>query len=64
MAAADPQVRIEMLEAALRTTSRELHWTNLTIQKRMPRFSCSKSGCAGSASGFWDLRAKRQAICS
>ncbi|MBZ5636581.1 MAG: IS66 family transposase [Acidobacteriia bacterium] len=34
MAAADPQVRIEMLEAALRTASRELHWANLTIQKK------------------------------
>jgi len=34
MAAADPQVRIETLEAALRTASRELHWANLTIQKK------------------------------
>jgi len=34
MAAADPQVHIEMLEAALRTASRELHWANLTIQKK------------------------------
>jgi transposase len=34
MAAADPQLRIEMLEAALRTASRELHWANLTIQKK------------------------------
>ena len=34
MAAADPQVRIDMLEAALRTASRELHWANLTIQKK------------------------------
>ena len=34
MAAADPQVRIEILEAALRTASRELHWANLTIQKK------------------------------
>jgi transposase len=34
MAAADPQVRIEMLEAALRTASRELHWANLTIRKK------------------------------
>ena len=34
MAAADPQVRIAMLEAALRTASRELHWANLTIQKK------------------------------
>jgi transposase len=34
MAAADAQVRIEMLEAALRTASRELHWANLTIQKK------------------------------
>jgi transposase len=34
MAAADPQVRIATLEAALRSTSRELHWANLTIQKK------------------------------
>ena len=34
MAAADPQVRIAMLEAALRAASRELQWANLTIQKR------------------------------
>ena len=34
MAAADPQVRIATLEAALRTARRELHWANLTIQKR------------------------------
>jgi hypothetical protein len=34
MAAADPQWRIEILEAALRTASRELHWANLTIQKK------------------------------
>ncbi|HZC23788.1 MAG TPA: IS66 family transposase, partial [Candidatus Binatia bacterium] len=34
MAAADPQVRIATLEAALRTASRELHWANLTIQKK------------------------------
>jgi transposase len=34
MAAADPQVHIQMLEAALRTASRELHWANLTIQKK------------------------------
>jgi hypothetical protein len=34
MAAADPQVRIETLEAALRAASRELHWANLTIQKK------------------------------
>ena len=29
MAAADPQWRIEILEAALRTASRELYWANL-----------------------------------
>ena len=34
MAAADPQVRIETLEAALQAASRELHWANLTIQKK------------------------------
>ena len=34
MAAADPQVRIETLEAALRAASRELHWAHLTIQKK------------------------------
>lgn len=34
MAVADPQVRIETLEAALRAASRELHWANLTIQKK------------------------------
>src|SRR5215467_2216955 len=34
MAAADPHVRIATLEAALRTASRELHWANLTIQKK------------------------------
>src|ERR1700689_1284613 len=34
MAATDPQVRISTLEAALRAASRELHWANLTIQKR------------------------------
>jgi transposase len=34
MAAADPQQRIATLEAALRTASRELHWANLTIQKK------------------------------
>jgi len=34
MAAADPQVRISTLEAALRAASRELHWANLTIQKK------------------------------
>jgi transposase len=34
MAASDPQVRIATLEAALRTASRELHWANLTIQKK------------------------------
>jgi transposase len=34
MAAADPQVRIERLEAALRMASRELQWANLTIQKK------------------------------
>jgi hypothetical protein len=59
MAAADPQLRIEMLEAALRTASRELHWANLTIQKRTPRLSCSRSGCVSSASAFSGRRAKR-----
>src|SRR5437660_4980368 len=34
MAAADPQVRIATLEAALRSASRELHWANVTIQKK------------------------------
>jgi len=34
MAAADPQVRIETVEVALRTASRELHWANLTIRKK------------------------------
>ena len=34
MAAADPQMRIATLEAALRVASRELHWANLTIQKK------------------------------
>jgi len=34
MAAADPQVRISTLEAALRAASRELHWAHLTIQKK------------------------------
>lgn len=34
MAAADPQVRIATLEAALRAASRELHWAHLTIQKK------------------------------
>ena len=34
MAAADPELRIERLEAALRMASRELHWANLTIQKK------------------------------
>ena len=34
MAAADPQVRIATLEMALRTSSRELHWAHLTIQKK------------------------------
>jgi transposase len=34
MAAADPQARIATLEAALRAASRELHWANLTIQKK------------------------------
>jgi transposase len=34
MAAADTQVRIATLEAALRAASRELHWANLTIQKK------------------------------
>jgi transposase len=34
MAAANSQMRIEMLETALRTASRELHWANLTIQKK------------------------------
>jgi transposase len=33
-AAADPEVRIATLEAALRAASRELHWANLTIQKK------------------------------
>ena len=33
MAAADPQVRIETLETALRA-SRELQWAKLTIQKK------------------------------
>src|ERR1700679_3116723 len=34
MAAADPQVRITTLEAALRTANCELHWAQLTIQKK------------------------------
>jgi transposase len=34
MAAADPELRIERLEAALRMASRELQWANLTIQKK------------------------------
>ena len=34
MAADDSQMRIEMREVALRTASRELHWANLTIQKK------------------------------
>jgi hypothetical protein len=34
MAAADPQMRIATLEAALRAAHRELHWANLTIQKK------------------------------
>ncbi len=34
MAAADPQMRIATLEAALRIASRELHWAQFTIQKK------------------------------
>ena len=34
MAASDPQGRIATLEMALRTSSRELHWAQLTIQKK------------------------------
>jgi len=34
MAAADPQVRIATLEMALRASGRELHWAQLTIQKK------------------------------
>jgi len=34
MAAFNPQARIAMLESALQSASRELHWANLTIQKR------------------------------
>src|ERR1700688_1107194 len=34
MAAFNPQARIAMLESALQLASRELHWANLTIQKR------------------------------
>ena len=34
MAAGDPQGRIATLEMALRTSSRELHWAQLTIQKK------------------------------
>jgi len=34
MAAADPQMRIATLETALRVAHRELHWANLTIQKK------------------------------
>jgi transposase len=34
MAAADPQARIATLEMALRASSRELHWAQLTIQKK------------------------------
>jgi transposase len=34
MAAADRELRIERLEAALRMASRELQWANLTIQKK------------------------------
>jgi transposase len=34
MAAADTQARIATLEAALRAGGRELHWANLTIQKK------------------------------
>jgi hypothetical protein len=34
IAAADSQMRIATLEAALRVASRELHWAHLTIQKR------------------------------
>ena len=34
MAAVDPQVRIATLETALRASSRELHWAQLTIQKK------------------------------
>jgi hypothetical protein len=34
MAASDPQARIATLEMALRTSSRELHWAQLTIQKK------------------------------
>jgi transposase len=32
--AADPQMRIATLEAALRSASRELHWAQFTIQKK------------------------------
>src|ERR1700761_916504 len=34
MGAADPELRIERLESALRMASRELQWANLTIQKK------------------------------
>src|SRR5882724_1125946 len=34
MAAADPQARIATLEIALRASGRELHWAQLTIQKK------------------------------
>jgi hypothetical protein len=59
MAASDPQVRIATLEAALRAASRELHWANLTIQKKDAEIQLLQERLRKQASAFSGRRAKR-----
>jgi hypothetical protein len=62
---ADPQVRIAMLEAALRTASRELHWANLTIQKKDAEIQFARRAAAQAAhrvSGAVERDAERFAV--
>jgi len=49
MAAADPELRIERLEAALRMASRELQWANLTIQKKDAEIQSAPGAAAQTA---------------
>ncbi len=52
-------MRIATLEAALRVASRELHWANLTIQKKDVEIQLLEERLRRQRIGFRDRRVKR-----